>query len=246
MATSVSFQPRLPARIQFRCHTPRQFIPVRHMTPVHAFRRRDFDMLAKRITSIDTWKDALRRANDGFENFVFETKKTAERIDRRYGLLQRLSAAAESTTYRAREIDREFEITSRWRTFTFDFRRNSPMYKKKLKDFLDTPLGKTLGTGFFIWFAVSGLLFRFLVFGTLVLPIAAPLLIGLVANTLVINGECPACRRQFIGYKTQTICCTSCGSIVWKPQGDLFSKGSQRTKSSKSQPDVIDVEFEEK
>lgn len=33
---------------------------------------------------------------------------------------------AESAADRARELDREFEITQRWRTFSLDFRRNLP------------------------------------------------------------------------------------------------------------------------
>lgn len=61
------------------------------------------------------------------------------------------------------------------------------------------------------------------------------------------QGECPACRKQFVGYKSQTVRCASCGNIVWQPQGDFFSRGGKGTSSSsKSQPDIIDVEFEEK
>nr|GMC68357.1 uncharacterized protein LOC109193346 [Ipomoea batatas] len=246
MATSLQWHPLPPSRTKLLYRTPRQFIPIRHMTPVQAFRRSDFDMFARRVTSGEAWRDAWRRANDGFEQFVFETKKTAERIDRRYSVSQRLNAAAQSTLYRAREIDREFEITDRWRTFTLDFSRNWPRYRKQLNDFLDTPIGRTFVTFFFVWFALSGWLFQFLIFALWFLPFAAPLLIGAVAKNLVIQGECPACRKQFIGYKNQTIRCTTCRNIVWQPQGDFFSGGSRGSKSSKSQPDVIDVEFEEK
>lgn len=126
MATSLQWHPLPPSRTKLLYRTPRQFIPIRHMAPVQAFRRSDFDMFARRVTSGEAWRDAWRRANDGFEQFVFETKKTAERIDRRYSVSQRLNAAAQSTLYRAREIDREFEITDRWRTFTLDFSRNWP------------------------------------------------------------------------------------------------------------------------
>ncbi|KAK4256299.1 hypothetical protein QN277_009183 [Acacia crassicarpa] len=103
-----------------------------------------------------------------------------------------------------------------------------------------------LQTIFFIWFALSGCLFRFLVIATWVLPFAGPLLIGTLANNLTIKGTCPACKMQFAGYKNQMIRCTSCGNIVWQPKGDSFSKDGRRTSSSKSDPDIIDVDFEEK
>lgn len=42
-------------------------------------------------------------------------------------------------------------------------------------------------TLFFIWFAFSGWLFRFLIIATWVLPFAGPLLLGSLANSLVIK-----------------------------------------------------------
>lgn len=197
------------------------------------------------------WREAWRSANDGFERFLFEAKKTAERIDRRYSLSRRLSSVASAAAYRAREIDREFEIGQRYRTFTLDFQRNWPKYRKELKNFLDSPLGKSFATLFFIWFALSGWLFRIFIIATWVLPFAGPLLIGTLANTLVIKGTCPACKMQFAGYKNQVIRCTGCGNIVWQPKegkGDFFSRGTGTRNNSKSEsdPDIIDVDFEEK
>lgn len=247
MTTKWPWQPLIPARTLLLYHTPRQFIPIRHMAPIQAFKRSDFDMLARRIASVGTWKDAWLRANDSFEYFVYETKKTAEIIDRRYGVLQRLSVAAQSTAYRAREIDRKLEISRRWHTFTLDFSRNWPMYKKQLSDILETPIGRAVGTLVFIWFALSGWLSQFLVLAVWVLPFTGLLFIVTEAEKLKIQGNCPSCRSKFIGYKFQRVCCTSCGNIVWQPQDDSFSKTGRHTKSSsKSQADVIDVEFEEK
>ncbi|KAF5735416.1 hypothetical protein HS088_TW15G00918 [Tripterygium wilfordii] len=119
-------------------------------------------------------------------------------------------------------------------------------YRKQLNDFLNAPLGRSFSTIFFIWFALSGWLFRFLIFATWVLPFAGPLLIGAIANNLVIKGACPACQRQFFGYKNQIIRCTSCRNIVWQPEGDFFSKGGRSKSSSTSDPQIIDVDFEEK
>ncbi|KAL0452343.1 UNVERIFIED_CONTAM: hypothetical protein Slati_1212400 [Sesamum latifolium] len=241
MASSLQWHPLLPAKPQKRLFHRVNSVPIR------AFRRSDLDGFAQRVASGELWRDAWRRANDGFELLVYETRKTAERIDRRYAVSRRLSTVAQSAADRARELDREFEITQRWRSFTLDFSRNWPRYRRQLSDFLDTPLGRSFATLFFLWFALSGWLFRVLIFATWVLPFAGPLLIGALANNLVIKGECPACRRPFVGNKSQTVQCASCGNIVWQPQGDFFSRGGRgTTSSSKSQPDVIDVEFEEK
>ncbi|GLT36447.1 hypothetical protein SLA2020_108220 [Shorea laevis] len=220
--------------------------PLQRRAVVYAFRRSDFDRFARRVTSGEAWRDAWRSANDGFELLIFEAKKTAERIDRRYSVSRGLSSVVQSASNRAREIDREFEIGTRWRTFSMDFSRNWPRYRKQLSDFLDTPLGKSFATMFFIWFALSGWLFRFLIFATWFLPLAGPLLIGTVANNLAIKGACPACKRQFVGYKNQIIRCAGCGNIVWQPQGDSSSRGGPGAKGKKSEPEIIDVEFEEK
>ncbi|KDP21806.1 hypothetical protein JCGZ_00593 [Jatropha curcas] len=234
MATTIPWRkPPLLTRLH------RRSVPYRHAATVRAFQRGDFDRFAR---------DAWRSANDGFEQFVFEAKKAAERIDRRYSVSRRITAVAQSAADRAREIDRELELGIRWRTFSMDFARNWPRYRRQLSDFLDTPLGRSFATIFFLWFALSGWLFRFLIFATWVLPFAAPLLIGAVANNLVIKGNCPACKRQFVGYKSQVIRCAGCGNIVWQPEGDFFSRGGKGrgTSSSKSNSDIIDVEFEEK
>lgn len=211
-----------------------------------AFRRENFESFKKRVVSGDAWRDAWRSANDGFEQLVFDAKKAAERLDRRYSISRRVSAAAEVATLRARELDREFEVSQKWRTFSFDFSRNWPRYRKQLNDFFDTPFGRGFVTIFFLWFALSGWLFRSLILATWVLPIAAPLLLRAVANNLIVKGSCPSCKREFIGSKNSMVRCTGCGNIVWQPQGDVFSKGNDTTNRSKSQPDIIDVEFEEK
>ncbi|KAJ9185501.1 hypothetical protein P3X46_005131 [Hevea brasiliensis] len=234
MATTLPWRhPPPPLRLH------RRPIPFHNAVTVRAFQRSDFDRFAR---------DAWRTANDGFEQLIFETKKTAERIDRRYSVSRRLNSVAQSAADRFREIDRELEIRVRWRTFSMDFVRNWPRYRRQLNNFLDTPLGRSFATIFFLWFALSGWLFRSLIFATWVLPFAAPLLIGTVANNLVIKGACPACKRQFVGYKNQVIRCASCGNIVWQPEGDFFSRGGRGrgTSPSKSDGDIIDVEFEEK
>ncbi|XP_041021823.1 uncharacterized protein LOC121263096 [Juglans microcarpa x Juglans regia] len=251
MSTTLPWQPQLSLKSRL-LHTPSPYrphraTPVRRFAPIRAFRRSDIDGFVRRMVSGQLCGNAWRSANDGIEQLVFEAKKAAERLDRRYSVSRRLSSAARSAADRARYIDRELEIRLRWRTFTMDFNRNLPRYRKQLNDFLDTPLGRSFATIFFLWFALSGWLFRFLIFTTCILPFAGPLLIGTIANNLVIKGACPACKRQFAGYKNQMIRCTSCGNVVWQPKGDdLFSRDGRGTTTSKSDPEIIDVEFEEK
>ncbi|XP_060171781.1 uncharacterized protein LOC132602969 [Lycium barbarum] len=249
MAISLPWHPLNPCKT-LRIHTPTHIslAPIRHVSYIHAFRRSDFDGFANRVRSGEAWKDAWRSANDGFEQLLYETKKTAERIDRRYDVSKKLSDVSQSAADRARVLDRDFEITKKWRTFSLDFSSNWPRYRKQLNDFMNTPLGRSATTIFFLWFALSGWLFRILIFSVWVLPFAGPLLIGAVANNLVIKGQCPACRRQFIGNKNSTVRCANCGNVVWQPKGDFFNRGSRGrgTTPSKSEPDIIDVEFEER
>ncbi|CAN1130852.1 hypothetical protein LINPERPRIM_LOCUS13463 [Linum perenne] len=217
--------------------------------PALSFRRRvpvvrasggngDFDRFARK---------AWRTANDGFELFIFEAKKTVERIDRKYSVGKRLSVVTQSAVDRARLIDRDFNLTTRWRAFSIDFSRNWPRYRKQLNDLMNTPLGRVFYALFFLWFALSGWLFRFLIFGSFVLPLAVPLVIGAIGNNFVIKGSCPACKQDFIGIKTRQIRCTGCGNIVWYPEDSSRSGGGkQGNRPSKSDPNVIDVEFEER
>lgn len=126
MASSLPWHPLLHAKPQTRHIYRPNTIPIRRAATIRAFRRSDFDGFAKRVASGEVWRDAWRSANDGFEVFVYETRKTAERIDRRYDVSTRLSAVAQSAADRARVLDREYEITQRWRTFSLDFTRNLP------------------------------------------------------------------------------------------------------------------------
>ena len=108
---------------------------------VKSFQRGDFDRFADNIKSGKAWRDAWRTANDGFEQFVFEAKKTAERIDREYAVSRRLSSAASSAGDRAREIDREYGISPRVRTLSADFSRNFPkVYRKASAIELDSDM----------------------------------------------------------------------------------------------------------
>lgn len=127
MATSLPWHPLRPTRtVSFCTPSHKQYIPIRRLPTVQAFRRNDFDRFAKRITSGETWRDVWRSANDSFEQLAYETKKTAERIDRQYSVSRRLSSVAQSAADRARVLDREFELSQRWRTFSLDFSRNWP------------------------------------------------------------------------------------------------------------------------
>ncbi|CAA6666990.1 unnamed protein product [Spirodela intermedia] len=166
-------------------------------------------------------------------------------MDRQFSVSRRFESAARTTLERVRELDYELGIGRRWRTLSMDFSRNWPRYSKELKSFADTPLGRAFVTIFFLWFALSGGLFNFLALATLLIPVSS-FILGNIANKLVIQGTCPACRTQFVGNRNQVVQCRGCGNIVWQPKQD-FSRGKGNTKrSSNSEPDIIDIEIEEK
>jgi len=199
-----------------------------------AFSRADFDGFVRR---------AWQGANAGAERFAFEARQAAQRLDSRFSISRRLADASRAARARAVEIDAEFGIGRRWRSFSVDFSRNWPRYRRDINDFMGTPIGRALATIFFLWLALSGWLFRIFIFGTFVLPFAAPLLLGTFANRVAIEGTCPACKRRFVGYRNQVIRCMSCQNIVWQPNNSP-SGGARSSRSS--EPDVIDVEYEEK
>ncbi|KAH7687456.1 Cysteine-rich domain-containing protein [Dioscorea alata] len=194
---------------------------------VRAFGRGDFEGFARRVASGEALKDAWKGANEGFETLAFESRRVAERLDRRFAISRRLDTAARAAAARARELDQELGIARRWRSFSVDFSRNWPR------------------TIFFLWFALSGWLFRFFILATWILPFAAPLLIGTFANSFAIEGSCPACKRRFVGYRNQIIRCTGCRNIVWQPGNDFSSRGGG-SRPNPSDPDIIDIEIEEK
>ncbi|KAJ3681759.1 hypothetical protein LUZ60_014332 [Juncus effusus] len=227
---SLHFPPIRPHQLHLR--------RTRRAVSVRAFGRSDVDRLVR---------DAWRGTNEGFERLAFEARLAAQRIDRKYSVGSRLDAAARAARLRVREIDAELGIGQRWRSFSVDFQRNWPRYRKQLNDFSKTPIGKGLGTLFFVWFLLSGWFFRIFFFATWVLPFAAPILIGAFANNFAIEGTCPACKTRFRGMKNQVVRCSNCQNIVWQPK-DNFSRGRGSSSSSRrnSDPDIIDVEFEEK
>lgn len=213
---------------------------------IRAFRRSDFDGFARRVASGEALRDAWRSANEGIEQLAFEARRAAERIDRRYAVSRRIGSAARAAASRAQEIDFEIGVTRRWRSFSMDFSRNWPRYRRELNRFLQTPVGKGSMMAFFFWFALSGWMFRFFIIATWVLPFAAPLLIGTFANSFALQGVCPACKRQFVGYRNQVIRCPGCRNIVWQPGVDDFSKNRSNSSSKPSESDIIDIEIEEK
>ncbi|KAJ6822066.1 uncharacterized protein M6B38_390120 [Iris pallida] len=216
----------------------------RSVAPIRAFGRADLDGFARRLASGEALREAWRRASDGIELITFEARRAADRVDRRFSVSRRLSAAARAASDRARELDQELGVGRRWRTFSVDFSRNWPRYRKELSDFFETPIGRGFTTIFFLWFALSGWLFRIFILATWVLPFAAPLLIGTIAKNLTIEGSCPACRTRFVGYRNQVIRCSGCRNIVWQP-GDGSSRG-RGSPPRNSDPDIIDIEIEEK
>ncbi|KAL9263304.1 hypothetical protein AKJ16_DCAP19043 [Drosera capensis] len=225
---------------------PRRHLPSQTTLTPLSFQRSDFDGFTNWAKSPETWKDAWRNANDGFERLVFESRKAAERLDRRYKVSVRVAEAARGVGERARVIDRKLEVSRRWREVEMDFKTNFPRYRRQVGDFLNTPLGRGFTTIFFLWFALSGWMFRVLFFATFFLPLAGPFAFSAVANKFVVQGACPSCKKEFIGYKSQIISCRGCGNIVWQPNNDPFGKSNKGDGKSKPPQQIIDVEYEER
>ncbi|KAK9689154.1 hypothetical protein RND81_09G039000 [Saponaria officinalis] len=91
------------------------------------FRRGDFEAFKKRVTFGETWREAWRVANDGFEQVVYDAKKAADRFDRRYDVSRRISSAAEFASVRAREIDQIFlpSVAVYWHGYFFVWQTDS-------------------------------------------------------------------------------------------------------------------------
>lgn len=71
----------------------------------------------------------------------------------------------------------------------------------------------SLQTFFFLWFALSGWLFRILIFATWVLPFAGPLLIGAVANNLVIKVNL---QKLLLSYFKDPCSAIFLGNLEWQ------------------------------
>lgn len=100
--------------------------PRRRRTLPMAFQRSDFNGFAKKVASGEALRDAWRSANDVFEQILYESRITAERLNRRYSISTRVAEVARSAKDRALELDAEFGVTRRWRSFSIDFTRNLP------------------------------------------------------------------------------------------------------------------------
>lgn len=129
-----------PNNTQFRRWDTLRPLPTSSFTRLPLVRRReprqlslraftsrgDFEDFARRVVSGEKWKDFAQAANDGIDELVFNVRRAAARIDRRYSISERLEDAARSASNGFKRIDRELGLGQRWRTFSMDFRRNWP------------------------------------------------------------------------------------------------------------------------
>ncbi|KAL8127650.1 uncharacterized protein LOC141721482 isoform X1 [Apium graveolens] len=239
MATSLPWRTSLPSRSQHLHFHHSHLLSTRHSTSLHASRRSNFDDFSSRFHSGQLWRDFWRTANEGFEQFVYETQKISEKIDRKFNVSRRFGDVAESAKYRAKEIDRDLRISEKWRIFCFDFNIYFPLYRERITDFFNSTLGQTIMMIFFLWFFLSGWLIRCIVIFVWFVPVVSPILMAAFGNFFIVKGSCPACQRPFVGLKARVVRCLGCRNTVWQPKGGKSS-------SSSSKPEIIDVEFEEK
>ncbi|XP_074380526.1 uncharacterized protein LOC141721482 isoform X2 [Apium graveolens] len=144
MATSLPWRTSLPSRSQHLHFHHSHLLSTRHSTSLHASRRSNFDDFSSRFHSGQLWRDFWRTANEGFEQFVYETQKISEKIDRKFNVSRRFGDVAESAKYRAKEIDRDLRISEKWRIFCFDFNIYFPLYRERITDFFNSTLGQTI------------------------------------------------------------------------------------------------------
>lgn len=129
MATSLPWRTSLSSKSQ-PLHFPRtHLLSTRHSTSLHASLRSNFDEFSRRFHSGQLWCDFWRTVNEGFEQFVYETQKVSEKIDRKFAVSRRFADVAESAKYRAKEIDRDLRISEKWSVFLFDFGRLWPLVR---------------------------------------------------------------------------------------------------------------------
>ncbi|XP_024520276.1 uncharacterized protein LOC112342530 [Selaginella moellendorffii] len=179
-----------------------------------------------------------RSANQRMEDMGFEVRRNANEWNRKYRFTHRGAEFVDYVKDQLHAADSRLRIRQRARMFGVDARMKWPTYRRRVSQFLDTPLGKLVSTIMFAWLVLSGWIFKVFVISMWVLPIAAPLLIGTIARNTIVEGACPNCKTQFIGSRGQVIVCRGCRNVVWQPRDDFSSsKGT-------GDPDIIDIDVE--
>ncbi|MCO5613449.1 hypothetical protein L7F22_067725 [Adiantum nelumboides] len=175
-------------------------------------------------------------ANRKLEELTYDARKGAENFDRHFRVSERAQEMSHFASQQVKKFDQQLGLVQKFRNFSSDMQRNWPRYRRQLNQFLQTPIGRMFTTIAFMWFLLSGWLFRIILFSMWVLPLAAPLLISSAARNMIVEGSCPSCKRRFIGSRNQMVICNYCKAVVWQPRQD-YSKGQ-------ADPTIIDVDID--
>eukprot|EP00250_Pteridium_aquilinum_P012528 c20779_g1_i1 orf=145-1032(+) len=178
----------------------------------------------------------LAAANRKLEELSYDARRGAKEFDQRFRVWERAQEMTDYASQQVKNVDQQLGLVQKFRSASSDFRRNWPRYRRQMDQFLQTPIGRLLTTITFMWFLLSGWLFRIALFSMWVLPLAAPLLISSAARKMVVEGSCPSCKRRFVGNRNQMVVCNYCKAVVWQPRQD-FSKGQ-------SDPTIIDIDVD--
>lgn len=181
-------------------------------------------------------EEGFTAANRKLEEFTYDARKGAQDFNRRFRVSERAQEMSDFASQQVKNVDQHLGLVQKFRNVSSDFRRNWPRYRRQLDQFLQTPIGRMVTTIVFMWFLLSGWLFRIILFSMWVLPLAAPLLINSAARSMIVEGSCPSCKRRFIGNRNQMVVCNYCKAVVWQPRQD-YSKGQ-------SDPTIIDVDID--
>lgn len=181
-------------------------------------------------------EQSFSAANRKLEELSYDARKGAKEFNRHFRVSERAQEMSDFASQQVKNVDQQLGLVQKFRNASSDFRRNWPRYRKQVDQFLRTPIGRMFTTIVFMWFLLSGWLFRIILLSMWVLPLAAPLLINSAARNMIVEGQCPACKRRFIGNRNQMVVCNYCKAVVWQPRQD-FSKGQ-------SDPSIIDIDVD--
>ncbi|KAI5081059.1 hypothetical protein GOP47_0004242 [Adiantum capillus-veneris] len=181
------------------------------------------------------FEQGFNAANRKVEEFTYDARKGAKDFDRRFRVSERAQEMSDFASQQVKNFDQQLGLVQKFRNFSSDLQRNWPRYRRQLDRLLRTPIGRMFTTIVFMWFLLSGWLFRIILFSMWVLPLAAPLLISSAARNMVVEGSCPSCKRRFIGNRNQMmlikcpwIRCLSwghylaCGLIMQFPRSEEY------------------------
>lgn len=172
-------------------------------------------------------------AGEKYEEIGFEMKRSGARFDSQYKVSEKARQFADTLADKAQNVDEKLGIKQRLWALGTDLRLKMPIYQRRFRIFMATPGGQFLGVCFLAWLALSGWLFRIVIWSIWIIPLL-PLILRFFVRETFTQGACKNCGLPFAGPKSSVMACARCRQIVWQP-GQTFNKND---------PNIIDIEAE--